>query len=416
VIQERAIDYIQTGRNVLLTGPAGSGKTYILNACIRALQAAGKKVAITASTGIAATHLGGVTIHSWSGIGLADTATPELLAVLKEKKYLQTRFAGTDVLILDEISMFDAGRLDAVDTVLRTIRGSSAPFGGIQVVLSGDFFQLPPITRDKAPVQFAFEAEVWKKMPDLAVCYLDQVFRQTNHDPLLSILQEIRSGELSDDAIEQLQARIEEQLPDTLTPTRLYTHNVDVDLINLGELKKLSGEQKTFYMTATGKKDALVFLKKYCMAPEELTLKIGAAVMCVKNNPKSGYVNGTLGTVVGFDFESVIIQTADGKQIVIRKDTWALEQGGTMLAQITQLPLRLAWAITVHKSQGMTLDEVEVDLSKSFAPGMGYVALSRVRSLKGLYLRGINQRALLVDPRIKEQDKIFRELSVALEA
>jgi len=416
VIQERALDYLQSGRNVLLTGPAGSGKTTTLNTFIRALQRAGKKVAVTASTGIAATHLGGVTIHSWSGIGLADKATPELLAALKTKKYLQTRFMTTDVLILDEISMFDAGRLDAVDAVLRAIRGNQAPFGGMQVVLSGDFFQLPPITRDKLPVRFAFESEVWKNMPDLAVCYLDQVFRQTTHDPLLSILQEIRSGELSDDTIEQLQARIQEQLPDTITPTRLYTHNVDVDVVNAGELRKLSGEQKVFRMIGTGKTDALKILKKYCMAPEELTLRIGAAVMCVKNNPKAGYVNGTLGTVVGFDYASVLVRTTDGRDLTVKIDTWMLEQDGMMLAQITQLPLRLAWAITVHKSQGMTLDAVEVDLSKSFAPGMGYVALSRVRSLQGLYLRGINQHALLVDPRIQEQDRIFRERSLALDA
>lgn len=406
----KTLKYLLAGRNAFLTGPAGSGKTYLLNEFIDTLRRSGKKVAVTASTGIAATHLNGTTIHSWSGIGIADTLSPYALDAIVQKQYLHTRFNSTDVLIIDEISMFDAPRLDAVDTVLRAVRNNDVPFGGIQVVISGDFFQLPPITRGNAPVRYAFQAKVWERMSDLVICYLDFVFRQSD-DPLLSVLQEIRQGDVSETTIELLQSRLEAELPDTITPTRLYTHNADVDAINLEELKKLPGEQRIFRMTNTGKKDSVALLKKYCMAPEELSLKIGAAVMCVKNNPKAGYINGTLGTVTEFSYESVIIQTAEGKTITIQPDSWAIEQDSKVLAQISQLPLRLAWAITVHKSQGMTLDEVEVDLSKSFVPGMGYVALSRVRTLDGLFLRGINQRALLVDPRIQEQDNVFLKQS-----
>ncbi|MBI4407898.1 MAG: AAA family ATPase [Candidatus Kerfeldbacteria bacterium] len=412
--QAKALEYLQAGRNVLLTGPAGSGKTYLLNQFISLARKAGKKVAVTASTGIAATHLGGTTIHSWSGLGIADRIDEYALDALLQKEYLHTRFTNTDILIIDEISMFDAPRLDSVDLILRAMRDTDLPFGGIQVVLSGDFFQLPPITRGRTPIQFAFQARVWEQMEELAVCYLDMVYRQTD-DPLLSILQDIRSGDLTEDTVEQLHIRLEATLPDQLSPTRLYTHNIDVDAINAAELTKVPGEQQLFQMTSSGKKDAIKQLKKYCLAPEELALKIGATVMCVKNNSKAGYVNGTMGVVTGFEYAGVTIETTDGKTITVQQETWALEQDGKPLGKINQLPLRLAWAITVHKSQGMTLDTVAVDLSKSFAPGMGYVALSRVRTLAGLYLRGMNQRALQVDPRIQAQDLIFLEQSRAFE-
>jgi len=410
VDQAKALDYLQAGANVLLTGPAGSGKTYVLNQFIQAAQKTGKKVAVTASTGIAATHLGGTTIHSWSGIGIAERLSSYELDALAQKEYLHKRFTSTDILVIDEISMFDGPRLDAVDVVLRTIRNNAAPFGGIQVVLSGDFFQLPPITRNNARVQFAFQSRVWEEMSDLVVCYLDLIYRQTD-DPLLAILQDIRSGDLTDGTIEQLQSRLQDTVPADHTPTRLYTHNVDVDVINAAELKKMTGASQVFKMTSTGKKDSVTLLKKYCMAPAELTLKVGARVMCVKNNSKAGYVNGTLGIVTGFDTGTVLIRTSDNTHIEVNQESWTIEQDGKKLASISQYPLRLAWAITVHKSQGMTLDEVEVDLSKSFAPGMGYVALSRVRTLSGLYLRGMNQHALYVDPRIQEQDALFLERS-----
>ncbi len=407
--QVKALQYLQSGRNVFVTGPAGSGKTFLLNDFIQWAKQAGKKIAVTASSGIAATHLGGVTIHSWSGLGIADRISEYALDGLLQKQHLHKRFTTTDILIIDEISMFDADRLDSVDRILRTIRNNDTPFGGIQVVLSGDFFQLPPITRGGAPVKFAFESNVWDEL-DLVICYLDLVYRQSD-DPLLTILQEIRSSEVTDQTIEQLQDRLAAPLPDHLTPTRLYTHNVDVDAMNLVELRKLPGEQKNFQMTSSGKKDQVVQLKKYCMAPEELCLKKGAVVMCVKNNPTAGYVNGTLGTVIDFGFDAVEIQTTEKQILTLHPESWVIENDGKKIAQISQLPLRLAWAITVHKSQGMTLDEVEVDLSKSFAPGMGYVALSRVRTLAGLYLRGINQRALLVEPRITEQDQFFLKAS-----
>ncbi len=411
--QDRALELLKKGCNVLLTGPAGSGKTYVLNQFIEWAEKEGKKVAVTASTGIAATHLNGTTIHSWAGIGIKDVLSAYDMDALMQKEHLHKRFKSTDILIIDEISMLHSYRLDMVDRVLRVIRDrQDVPFGGIQIVLCGDFFQLPPIERNSKNTHFAFQAAVWEEM-QLQVCYLDRVYRQAD-DPLLKILQEIRSGQVSEEMGELLMERGDVTPPDTITPTRLYTHNIDVDQQNAIELAKIPGAPKIFQMTSTGKKPHVVTLKKYCLAPEELQLKIGAQVMFVKNNFQEGYVNGTLGTVVEFVNDVPIVQTAEGKNITVPMESWAMTVGDSQVAQISQFPLRLAWAITVHKSQGMTLDAVSVDLSKSFVSGMGYVALSRVRSLDGLYITGMNRMALSVDPNVQHFDGQFQMQSALI--
>ncbi len=408
--QDRALELLREGHNVLLTGPAGSGKTYVLNEFIAWAKKEGKKVAVTASTGIAATHLNGVTIHSWAGIGIKDALSEQDIGGMMQKEFLKKRFLGTDILIIDEISMLHSYRLDMVDQILRLIRDRrDVPFGGIQIVLSGDFFQLPPIEKNSSKTHFAFEAAVWEEAR-LAVCYLDTVYRQAN-DPLLQILQEIRNGEVSEALGESLMERADVTPPDTITPTRLYTHNIDVDKQNAQELAAIVEPVRQFQMTSFGKKQDVATLKKYCLAPEMLELKIGAQVMFVKNNFSAGYANGTLGTVVDFVSDAPVVQTADGEEIVVPVESWVMEIAGAIIAQVSQFPLRLAWAITVHKSQGMTLDAVSVDLSKSFVAGMGYVALSRVRSLDGLYIVGLNRMALSVDPLVQHFDGQFQKQS-----
>ncbi|MDP3970557.1 MAG: PIF1 family DEAD/DEAH box helicase [bacterium] len=412
--QEKALSYLKEGHNVFITGPAGSGKTYLLNEYIDWLRKENINVAITASTGIAATHIGGQTIHSWSAIGIKDSLSEYDLDALSQKQHLYKRFHETDVLIIDEVSMLHSYRLDMVDKVLKKIRNNDEPFGGLQVVLSGDYFQLPPINRGySSSKNFAFEAEVWKQL-DLSVCYLDRVFRQ-DEDPLLIILEELRAGELSEDSMFKLQERTEESAPEDTPVTRLYTHNVDVDRLNADELTKLPGESQKFRMTSYGKKADVDTLVKNCLAPEVLELKISAQVMFVKNNFQSGYVNGTLGTVIDFEFGSPIVETLEGKRIVVEFESWILDSATGKEAEIRQFPLRLAWAITVHKSQGMTLDAAEIDLSKSFVAGMGYVALSRVSTLNGLFITGANQQALSVEPLLKEQDILFQKQSSDLE-
>lgn len=401
--QKQALDILKMGNNVFLTGAAGSGKTYVLNKYIQYLKKQHVTVAITASTGIAATHMNGKTIHSWAHIGIKEYLAPSDLENLFKKREYREAISEAQVLIIDEVSMLHHYRLDMVDAVLRKMHGVDEPFGGIQVVLCGDLFQLPPVTRG-GRAEYVTAAQAWEAM-HINVCYLSEQYRHDD-DHLSQLLNEMRSGEVSPQSLERLLARQHVQL--TTQPTKLYTHNADVDSINLAELKKLAGKPRTYQMTHKGDKAVAKALMASCLAPEKLELKTGALVMFVQNNYAKGYVNGTLGKVVDFDGDGQpVIETQNGKHITAVQGSWRVEDNDDVIAEINQLPLRLAWAITVHKSQGMTLDSAHIDLSKSFIPGMGYVALSRVRRLDTLSLQGINQRALQVDNRVIEINKIL---------
>lgn len=404
--QETTLSILKTGANVFLTGEPGAGKTYVINKYIAWLEAAGLNVAVTASTGIAATHIGGMTIHSWSGVGARDTLTRYDLDQITTKEKLSKRIKKTNVLIIDEISMLDGKMLDMVDIICRTIRQSTEAFGGMQVVCVGDFFQLPPIARQGDMMRYAFESRAWENLRPL-VCYITEQFRQED-ELLLSLLGSIRKGEIEEDHYNLLKEQVDIAYPD-IEPTRLYTHNADVDAVNAEKLGQLKGSAKSYKMSARGNKIMHESLMRNCLSPAVLSLKEDAMVMCTKNNFEAGYVNGTLARVVGFDSYggNPIIETADKRRITIEPVSWELAEEGKILASIEQLPLRLAWAITVHKSQGMSLDAAEVDLSKSFVYGQGYVALSRVRSLAGLKVLGMNANALMVDPKIIAQDKRF---------
>ncbi len=407
--QETAEEILKCGANVFLTGEPGSGKTYLLNSYIDHLRRHGVAVAVTASTGIAATHLGGQTIHSWSGIGTKKKLSEYELEVLLEKEHLVRRIERTAVLIIDEISMLEADILDSVDQVIRRVRRRDEPFGGLQIILSGDFFQLPPVSGGGS-AGFAFEADVWPRA-GFVICYLTEQFRQED-SRLSEILSSLRSSRVDDDMRCELKARNRQPAGEI---SALYTHNADVDRLNDRMLERLDGEKKTFSMQSRGSSSLAASLKRGCLSPEELVLKPQAVVMCTKNNQEAGYVNGTIGKVCSFSGYSgwPIVETIDGKRLEIKPADWVVEENGRIKAQITQLPLRLAWAITVHKSQGMSLDSACIDLSGAFEYGQGYVALSRVRRLSGLYLKNFNERSLQVHPAIVERDAHFRSYSQA---
>jgi len=409
--QEQALTILKTGANVFLTGEPGSGKTYTIHQYVEYLHARKIHPAITASTGIAATHIHGITIHAWSGIGIKKKLTSYELDALSSNQYLVKRLQNTSVLIIDEVSMVDAITLDTVDEVCREIRRSNEPFGGMQVVFVGDFFQLPPVAKNGDSAPFAFTAKVWQRM-SLVVCYLSEQHRQDDGE-YLEFLTAFRKRTLNETHTELLQDRIcnETDAPEGLT--KLYSHNVDVDTLNHGELSKLNETERLFSMMSKGKEYLVASLKKGCLSPESLVLKVGAKVMCTKNNPREGFVNGTLGEVIGFGDSNgfPIIQTLHGKELVIEPMEWTVEDNGKIKASISQIPLRLAWAITIHKSQGMSLDGALMDLSNVFEFGQGYVALSRVRALSGLYLVGMSEQALLVHPEVLVIDDLFRDNS-----
>jgi len=406
--QREALEILKTGENIFLTGSAGSGKTFLLNQYIEYLKENKINISITASTGIAATHLNGRTIHSWSGIGINEELTKAQMKALKDRDYLISRILSSKVLIIDEISMLNAKRLDLVDNICKVFRQDLRPFGGMQVVFCGDFFQLPPVAKDKEDNRFVTESEIWNDM-NMKICYLDEQHRQEDKR-FLRVLNDIRKDSTNEETIGILKERHNKSVKSNIKPTKLYTHNIDVDAINEAELAKLEGDELVYDMYSEGTPYLIKNLKgNYCLVPEKLRLKIDAIVMFLKNNFSEGYVNGTLGKVIGFDENSnyPIVETFSGKQIIAEREKWIMEDGNKVVASINQVPLRLAWAITVHKSQGMSLDCAEIDLSKTFEYGMGYVALSRVRSLAGIKLLGINDLSLKVNKEAGALDKHF---------
>ena len=462
--QSSALDILKTGQNVFLTGSAGSGKTYTLNQYIDYLRARRVPVAVTASTGIAATHMSGTTIHSWSGIGIKDELSERDLTTLSRKQFLADRLKDTAVLIIDEISMLHAKQLNAVNEVLKHVRKSPLAFGGIQVVVAGDFFQLPPIGSrgESNREKFAFMSQAWLDA-GFHICYLSEQHRQVSEEAnggidLDDILNEIRRQEVSFESIAALEDTFNQDID--IKRTRLYTHNLNVNKINDKELADLKGETMRFDATLNGDPKLAETLKKTVRTQDELILKVGAKVMFIKNNTELGVSNGTMGELIGFAAVKVeddnnesealiddvstdskskpkadkkeksklkktpvttkkmpVVRLNSGREVVAEPEEWIIEdEHGEVLASYEQVPLCLAWAITIHKSQGMTLDAAEIDLSRTFELGQGYVALSRLKSLAGLQLLGMNEMSLQLDPLARGADKRFLVLSEEADA
>lgn len=292
--QKLALDIMLKGESVFLTGPAGSGKTYVLNKFIKAAQKQGMAVAVTATTGLAATHLSGTTIHSWSGVGVRDELEPEFFENFRRDRKKLIKDA--DVLVIDEISMLHDFRLDMIDQICRHIRKTNAPFGGLQIIMCGDFFQLPPVNRNGSrPGGFVVTSQAWQDL-DPVICYLEEQHRQDD-ELFLEILNALRAGDVRRRHAEALLERVDVELPSHHDVTELHTVNVDVDSMNAQKLASLKGTEHRYRVSTAGSDNYVETLKRSCLAVEELVLKKGALVMFLKNNSEQRYVNGSIGTV-----------------------------------------------------------------------------------------------------------------------
>jgi ATP-dependent DNA helicase PIF1 len=399
--QKTVVEQFLSGNNLFVSGGAGSGKSYLLNFLKKNYSHLGLE--ITASTGIAAINIGATTIHSWSGIGLANQPLEYILENLNSFKFLQIkkRIRYANCLAIDEISMISADVLDLLNAVLQHIRNNTKPMGGLQVLFFGDFLQLPPVDnnfKNDQDLKYCFHSQTWQQL-NLQSIILDQVFRQSDLD-FIKILNKIRFGNIDCEVKQVLGDRLLANDPSpSVMPTILTSHNHKVESINKNFLHQLSGQQQIFTAKYSGNENKITFLKKNCLAYDNLILKTGAQVMMIKNSlQKEGIINGSIGIVKDFSNKKnyPIVEFSNGKTFTIQPDCWNIEKYNItkkiieIEASLIQVPLVLAWAITIHKSQGLTLDKIRCDLSQIFTPGQAYVALSRARFLDGVFIDSID--------------------------
>ncbi|MBU6140277.1 MAG: AAA family ATPase [Proteobacteria bacterium] len=403
--QLAVVDAFEEGKNLFVTGGAGSGKSYLLNFLKRKYGHLGLEV--TASTGIASVNIGGSTIHSWAGIGLANLPIEQIIENLFTAKFARVRrkIKRAKALAIDEISMISCELLEVLNKVFQAVRENEQPMGGIQILLFGDFLQLPPVNRGSNYFNFCFNSQTWHDL-DLQAFVLDGSFRQSGDDDFVKVLNNLRIGNLEKSDRVILESRIGANDNGVIRPTILTTHNLKVEEINSLELKKIPREEVVHVAEYFGEPTRIEFLKKNCLAAEILSLKVGAQVMMIKNTyQKEGIINGSLGIIREFSSRKnyPVVEFANGKILTIAPEEWLIEKFDSEKkivvteAGVSQVPLILAWAMTIHKSQGLTLDKISCDLSDAFSPGQVYVALSRARSLDGVFIKSINFEKIFAD-------------------
>jgi hypothetical protein len=385
----------QAGRNCFLTGAGGTGKSTQLRAFIADLaDGHQRRVSVTAPTGVAALNVGGMTIHRFCGmlIGPAPGQSNEDYFAQLQRDPRRSILAGfnrvrrCEVLVIDEISMLPGRQFEFVEFLFRRLRGRDVPFGGCQVIATGDFLQLPPVRKSETErYDWAFQSPAWATA-GFRTFVLEHVRRQ-DEPGFVRALADFRIGRVWGDTARILQSRVRSNPPATMT--RLFTHNVQVDKWNHFQLSDLPGDEVVLEALQTGPDHQWEFLTKNLLTPQTLQLKPGALVMFTVNRAAPGgtdpiYVNGQLGTVLDVGTDSVLVKAKTGAEILVERFTWRYDQQDDDSASFSQFPLRLAWAMTIHKAQGLTLDAAYLDIRAAREPGQAYVAVSRVRSLAGL--------------------------------
>lgn len=412
--QEAAIRSVLEGKNILLTGAGGTGKSFVIKRIKDIYEKKNLAVAVTSMTGASAIIIEGKTIHSWAGIAICNSKESALKRV-QTYKAPQQRIMTTSLLIIDEVSMMSDVVLDILDHVFRIVRNSTKAFGGMQVVLCGDFFQLKPVKCDT----FAFESPNWSGLVQ-EVHELTQIFRQESA-VFCRALNEVRIGEVSPETVKLFESCIGRQFTGDIKPTELYPVNEDVRHLNDDELWKLITESNPcrqidsldeIIESPKSRKpydskfmdDCKARLNKDCVAPEHLQLCIGAQVMLIKNlNVAAGLCNGSRCLVIGFAPQGQpVVRFLSGQEMQLQTVTWYMRVSETARIRRTQFPISLAWAVSIHKSQGASLDLVRIDLGKKiFCTGQFYTAVSRARTLEGLSIIAIDWKKVLVDPKVK---------------
>ncbi|KAJ5498897.1 DNA helicase PIF1 ATP-dependent [Penicillium expansum] len=414
---------VDRGKSMFFTGSAGTGKSVLMREIIAKLRNKYRKepdrIAVTASTGLAACNIGGVTLHSFAGIGLGKEPVPELVKKIKKNQKARNRWLRTKVLVVDEVSMVDGDLFDKLEEIARRIRNNGRPFGGIQLVVTGDFFQLPPVPDgSNREAKFAFAAASWTTCIQHTIL-LTNIFRQRDPE-FADMLNEMRLGKITPRTIEAFR-RLSRPLDvkDQIEATELFPTRAEVEGANSARMARLSGEVMRFNAVDSGTiqdPQHRERLLSNCMAPPMIQLKKGAQVMLIKNMEDS-LVNGSIGKVVAFMSEDYFDSykendknfaddaTPDGSErhLLCQPETWKIElPNGEVQAQRQQVPLILAWALSIHKAQGQTLQRVKVDLGRVFEKGQAYVALSRAVSQEGLQVTRFEPRKVMVHPRVVE--------------
>jgi ATP-dependent DNA helicase PIF1 len=408
--QQAAIGAMQRGDNVFLTGNAGTGKSTVVTTF---LGQAFRRIDVTATTGVAALNLrdqfqarSGIflpvsTVFRWAGIALGPNPGENDRACLKRltmdmrpsRAGAWRRVRAAECLVIDEISMLNGRVFQFLEFLCRELRGGNKPWGGLQVICVGDFLQLPPVARDGV-YDWAFQSETWAAT-GFRSAVLTQIHRQLDPE-FMGLLNAVRCGRVGGQHVKTLARRVA-RFPAT-TLLRLFTHNTQVDRWNTSRLEAIEAEQKDFLMTDTGGPEC-EWIKKNLLTPERLCLKLGARVMVTINLPDDRgnlrAVNGSLGTVIEMaadpacpcEADEIVLRLDDSRTIGIERFTWNVDPARPDAGGVTQFPLRLAWAATIHKSQGLSLDAALIDARATREPGQTYTALSRVRTLGGLWLR-----------------------------